>query len=244
MAHWLQWSDIHCSEKKVNLDTYVFQPRVHLAPSHHCAPTPGYPTPTTHPWPPHPWPCPLPLGVSAPLPAGLFQNVSFSPRLCCLFYRSLSLCCERLRLLVMEVNLTNLWISLLSLVHTSSLGPSLAFTYFYSHFLHLDSLPIPCSSCSLLVHWVVMLFFFVVVLSPRAWCKPEQTWFCICIDSPLIWSTASLFRVPQHVHECMLMFHPVYLCWWYCELIFYLKFSACFDKKVKCRAKGFKNEFC
>lgn len=54
---------------------------------------------------------PLPLGVSAPFPADLFQNVSFSPRLCCLFYRSLSLCCERLRLLVMEVNLTNLCIS-------------------------------------------------------------------------------------------------------------------------------------
>lgn len=52
----------------------------------------------------------LTLGVSAPLPAHLFQNVSFSPRLCCLFYRSLSLCCEGLRLLVMEVNLTNLHI--------------------------------------------------------------------------------------------------------------------------------------
>lgn len=57
--------------------------------------------------------CPIPLGVSAPFPAELFQNVSFSPRLCCLFCRSLSLCCERLRLLVLEVNLTNLWIFLL-----------------------------------------------------------------------------------------------------------------------------------
>lgn len=57
--------------------------------------------------------CPIPSGVSAPFPADLFQNVSFSPRLCCLFCRSLSLCCERLRLLVLEVNLTNLWIFLL-----------------------------------------------------------------------------------------------------------------------------------
>lgn len=58
--------------------------------------------------------CPLPLAVSAPFPADLFQNVSFSSRLCCLFYRSLSLCCERLRLLVLEVNLTNLRISPIS----------------------------------------------------------------------------------------------------------------------------------
>lgn len=65
----------------------------------------------------HSWPvAPLSLGVSAPFPADLYQNVSFSPRLCCLFYRSLSLCCERLRLLVMEVNLTNLWISPICLV--------------------------------------------------------------------------------------------------------------------------------
>lgn len=60
--------------------------------------------------------CPIPSGVSAPFPADLFQNVSFSPRLCCLFCRSLSLCCERLRLLVLEVNLTNLWIFLLLLL--------------------------------------------------------------------------------------------------------------------------------
>lgn len=53
-------------------------------------------------------PAPLPEGVSAPLPADLVQNVRLSPRLCCLFYRSLSHCCERLTLLVMEVNLTNL----------------------------------------------------------------------------------------------------------------------------------------
>lgn len=46
------------------------------------------------------------LGVSAPLPADLSENhVGFCPRLCCLFYRSLSLCCEGLRLLLMEVNL-------------------------------------------------------------------------------------------------------------------------------------------
>lgn len=54
---------------------------------------------------------PPPLGVSAPFLADFCQNISFSPRLCCLFYRSLSLCCEGLRLLVMEVNLTNLRIS-------------------------------------------------------------------------------------------------------------------------------------
>lgn len=59
--------------------------------------------------------CPPPLGVFAPFPADLFENVSFSPRLCCLFYRSLSLCCERLRLLIVEVNLTNLWFSPISI---------------------------------------------------------------------------------------------------------------------------------
>lgn len=74
-----------------------------------------------------------PLGVSAPLPADLFQNVSFSPRLCCLFYRSLSLCCERLRLLVMEVNLTNLWISL-------SLSPLNLFLPLFSHFVPIISI--------------------------------------------------------------------------------------------------------
>lgn len=72
--------------------------------------------------------CPLPSGVSAPFPADLFQNVSFSAGLCCLFYRSLSLCCERLRLLVMEVNLTNLWISSISLVLD-----------FFPFFLHISS---------------------------------------------------------------------------------------------------------
>lgn len=59
--------------------------------------------------------CPLPLGVFAPFLADLFENVRFSPRLCCLFYRSLSLCCERLRLLIVEVNLTNLWFSPISI---------------------------------------------------------------------------------------------------------------------------------
>lgn len=77
--------------------------------------------------------CPLPLGVSAPFPADLFQNVSFSSRLCCLFYRSLSLCCERLRLLVMEVNLTNLWISPISF--------GLLFFPFFLHILFLFSVP-------------------------------------------------------------------------------------------------------
>lgn len=77
--------------------------------------------------------CPLPLGVSAPFPADLFQNVSFSSRLCCLFYRSLSLCCERLRLLVMEVNLTNLWISPISF--------GLVFFPFFLHILFSFSVP-------------------------------------------------------------------------------------------------------
>lgn len=86
--------------------------------------------------------CPLPLGVSAPFAADLFQNVSFSSRLCCLFYRSLSLCCERLRLLVLEVNLTNLWISPISF--------GLVFfpfsSIFYSHSQYLDRLspPVQC----------------------------------------------------------------------------------------------------
>lgn len=60
----------------------------------------------------------LTLGATAPLSADLFENrVSFCPRLCCLFYRSLSLCCEGLRLLLTEVNLTT-YMSYASLLST------------------------------------------------------------------------------------------------------------------------------
>lgn len=84
--------------------------------------------------------CPLSLGVSAPFPADLFQNVSFSSRLCCLFYRSLSLCCERLRLLVLEVNLTNLWISPISFGLVF-----FPFSYlFYSQYFDRFSPPVQC----------------------------------------------------------------------------------------------------
>lgn len=90
-------------------------------------------------------PPPLPLGESAPFLADFCQNISFSPRLCCLFYRSLSLCCEGLRLLVMEVNLTNLWISPFSILAL----------YFFPPFSHLYvSVRIfPCYSQTLSIHF-------------------------------------------------------------------------------------------
>lgn len=128
----------------------IWTPVVHLILFAHwtCGPLCN---PHQSPMTPHPWPCPLPLGVSAPLPADLFQNVSFSPRLCCLFYRSLSLCCERLRLLVMEVNLTNLWISPISLAHFLPSFLHILFSFSVLRFLS-------CSPCS-----VTEPFYFLLI---------------------------------------------------------------------------------
>lgn len=95
--------------------------------------------------------CPLPLGAPAPFPADLFENVSFSPRLCCLFYRSLSLCCERLRLLVMEVNLTNLY-------EFSYLYALVIFNVLYILYSHYQCLNFLFTVFSLfsLFYWVIM----------------------------------------------------------------------------------------
>lgn len=95
----------------------------------------------------------LTLRVSAPLPADLFENhVSFCPRLCCLFCRSLSLCCEGLRLLLMEVNFTTYmsYASLLSTIQYIFLSQCLAFLAIHpSPVLHFHSV---------LLHSVVGLF--------------------------------------------------------------------------------------
>lgn len=111
-----------------------------------------------------PHPCssvPLPLGESAPFPADFCQNTSFSPRLCCLFYRSLSLCCEGLRLLVMEVNLTNLWISL-----------------FWPCFLPLFSLVCICTYSSLLFSSPFNSFSYCASFSLN-WCETQGYWLII-----------------------------------------------------------------
>lgn len=153
VAHWLQANyDNDSFERKVNLDTcfsffswlfslptLTFHLWVIVQP-----PSTKTPSPMTS--------CPLPLGVSAPFPADLFQNVSFSPRLCCLFYRFLSLCCERLRLLVMEVNLTNLWIS--PIFH------ALVFFPFSKYFILSSSVPrFPSSALSLLSFFLFLLIY-------------------------------------------------------------------------------------
>ena len=104
-----------------------------------------------------------PMPPCAPLHAGLFQNVSTSASVCCLFCRFLSHCSERLRLLVMEVNLIWLRISYLSCSHCAPLTTFLAQTFTPSFFLALC----PDSSILSLVYYCYLLWWllFVVVNS-------------------------------------------------------------------------------